>query len=80
MVADLKAQWKKKDIELYSFCHNTKMDREKSCFEKYYKNGSYVGFCKRKINGRVFVSTVWVKATPVSELPSTAEHECGDGL
>jgi hypothetical protein len=52
-VADLKAQWEKKEEEeLHSFCQNTKRDRGESYFERYYRNGSSPWFHDIKMNRR----------------------------
>jgi hypothetical protein len=83
-VADLKAQWKKKDKgELHSFCQNTKRDRGKNYFETYNRNDSSPWFREIKTYSRAFVSLGHsnLKASLNRfNIVSTAECECGDRM
>jgi hypothetical protein len=50
-VADLEAQWKKKDKEeLHSFCQNIKRERGESDFERYHRNGTSPWFHEIKMD------------------------------
>jgi hypothetical protein len=89
LVADLKAQWKKKGKEeLHSYCQNTKRDRGESYFERYYRNGSSPWIRQIKINRRAFVSISRMRAGHSSlkanlnrfNVVSTVKCDCGDGL
>jgi hypothetical protein len=88
-VADLKAQWKKNGKEeLHSFFQNNKRDRGESCFERYYRNGSYPWFHKIKMNRNVSVSINCMRAGHTSlkaslnrfNIVPMAECECVDGV
>jgi hypothetical protein len=56
IVADLKTQWTKKGKEHRSFCQNTKRDRGKKYFERFYRSGSARWFRVMKMNRHAFVS------------------------
>jgi hypothetical protein len=83
-----KPSGKRKAKRLYSFCQNTKRDREENYFERYYTNGSSPWFREIKMKRLAFVSTKRMRAGHTSlkaklnrfNIMSTAECECGDGL
>jgi hypothetical protein len=70
------------------FCQNTKRDRGKRSFERYYRNGSSPWFRKIKMNRSAFVSinhmtgghSILKASLSSFNIVIIAECKCGDGL
>jgi hypothetical protein len=59
---------KRKANGIFSFCQNTKWDREESYFERYYRNYSSPWFPEIKMNCHAFVSINCMSAGHTSRL------------